>query len=493
MQATILAALATALVPQAGVATPRPNVVFILADDLGWADSTPYGSKFHDTPNLRRLAKRAIRFTNFYAASPLCSPTRSSILTGLYPARTGITAPACHLPRVNLEKKLAPGNPNRRVLNADSLTRLKGEYVTLAELLKQAGYVTAHFGKWHLGHGDGYEPRDQGFDLDIPHTPRAAGPGGGYLAPWRFVTDPRFKGKPGEHIDEWMADQAAAFIRQHRDKPFYLNFCLYSVHSPWNAKKELIERFKKTADPKAAQRNPLYAAMVKSMDNAVGKLLDALDTARVTDNTIVVFTSDNGGWAYPPRATDPKGYETIPATSNAPLRSGKASNYEGGIRVPCLIAWPGKTKPGTSDALFSSTDFLPTLLTMTAVRPRTPDKTDGIDQVSVLLGKKPVRDTVYVHFPHGSEAQERRIPGFWPGTSVRRGDWKLIRFYAKNNDGSDRLELYNLKEDVGETRNRAADKPALVRELSGLIDTFLKETGAVVPRANPAYRKPARN
>lgn len=167
----------------------KPNLVFILADDLGWADLTPYGSIFHDTPNLKRLADRAARFTNYYAASPLCSPARSSILTGLYPARTGITAPVCYLPAVQLEKRLVAGSPKSRVIGADTLTRLKGEYVTLAEVFKEAGYATAHFGKWHLGHGAGYEPKDQGFDADVPHTPKAAGPGGGYFAPWKFVTD----------------------------------------------------------------------------------------------------------------------------------------------------------------------------------------------------------------------------------------------------------------------------------------------------------------
>jgi arylsulfatase A-like enzyme len=465
----------------------RPNVVFILADDLGWADLEAYGSTFHRTPNLKRLADRSLRFTHYYAASPLCSPTRSSILTGLYPARTGITAPACHLPAVQLEKRLAPGRPNQRALIADSLTRLKGEYTTLAEVFRGAGYMTAHFGKWHLGHGAGYEPRDQGFDLDVPHTPAAAGPGGGYLAPWRFVRDAGFQGEPGEHIDEWMAGQAAKFIREHRDRPFYLNFWLYSVHGPWNARKELIEEFRKSADPKAAQRNPLYAAMVKSMDDAVGRLLDALDAAGITRNTLVVFTSDNGGWAYPPRATDPPGYTEIPATSNAPLRSGKASNYEGGTRVPCLVSWPGKVRPDVRDRLFSSVDWFPTLLSLTDVK-RPAGRLDGIDQAPAIRAGTECRDTVYVHFPHGSEAQERNIPGFWPATWVRRGRWKLIRFYARNQDSTDRMELYDLKADVGETRNLAAEQPAKVAELSALMDRFLRDTEAVIPRPNPGFR-----
>jgi arylsulfatase A-like enzyme len=488
----ILSALSALLLVPAVIAEAprRPNIVFILADDLGWADLSSYGSTFHETPNLKRLADRGVRFTNYYAASPLCSPTRSSILTGLYPARTGITAPNCHLPAIQLEKRLVAGSPNSRVIGAESLTRLKSEHLTLAQVFKEAGYATAHFGKWHLGHGVGYEPKDRGFDADIPHTPKAAGPGGGYFAPWKFVTDPRFKGKPGEHIDEWMAGEAAKFIEDHRKKPFYLNFWLYSVHSPWNGDPKLIEHFKKTADPKAAQRNPLYAAMLKKMDNAVGILLDALDAAKVANDTIIVFTSDNGGWAYPPRATDPKGYEETAATSNAPLRSGKASNYEGGTRVPCMVAWPGKAKVGISDALLSSVDWFPTLLAMTGVKPKSMPKVDGVDQMSAILGQKSARDAVYVHFPHGGEVQEVGIPGFWPATWVRKGDWKLIRFYAKNDNGTDRLELYNLKEDAGETKNLASGKPTVVKELAGLIEAFLKETEAVVPKANPGFGKP---
>ena len=477
--------------PSVRAAAPagKPNIVFILADDLGWADIGPYGSTFHDTPNLKRLADRAVRFTHYYAASPLCSPTRSSILTGLHPARTGITAPVCHLPAVQLEKRLAVASPNSRVIVADSVTRLPTEHVTLAELFRESGYATAHFGKWHLGHGTGYEPKDQGFDIDIPHTPRAPGPGGGYFAPWKFVTDPAFRGMPGEHIDEWMAGEAAGFIAARRDRPFYLNFWMYSVHSPWNGDPKLIEQFSKTADPRAAQRNPLYAAMVKNMDNAVGRLLDALESAKVADNTIVVFTSDNGGWAYPPKGTEPKGYEQIPATSNAPLKSGKASNYEGGTRVPCLVAWPGRAKAATSEALFSSVDWLPTLLAMAGIKPGGQPRVDGVDQVPAILGEKPVRDTVFSHFPHGGEAQESGIPGFWPATWVRRGDWKLLRFHAANADGTDRLELYNLREDAGEGRNLASGNPALVGELSERISHFLRETGAVVPRANPNFGK----
>jgi len=478
--------LASVALEQSGES--RPNVVFVLADDLGWADLEPYGSLYHRTPNLARLAKRSVRLTQYHAASPLCSPTRSSILTGLYPARTGITAPVCHLPQVQLEKRLSPGNPNQRALVADSLTRLKTEYTTLANVFHDAGYATAHFGKWHLGHGKGYEPRDRGFDADIPHTPRAAGPGGGYLAPWKFVGGKEFAGRPGEHIDLWMAGKAGEFIQSNRGKPFYINFWMYSVHGPWNAEATRVEEFRKTADPKAAQRNPLYAAMLSHMDEAVGALMEALDKAGVADNTIVVFTSDNGGFAYPPKSTNPPGYEEIPATSNAPLRSGKASNYEGGTRVPCLVAWPGRLKPGTLERKFSSVDWFETLTAMTKVGREKVARTDGVNQWPALSEGRECREALFVHFPHGGEAAEMDKPGFWPGTTVRKGPWKLIRFYARNDDQTDRLELYNLDSDIGETRNLLAEQPAMAAELNGLISSFLKDTGAVVPKANPAYR-----
>ena len=492
--ATVVASFVCVPMTQASENLPRkPNIVFILADDLGWADISPYGSSFHETPNLERLAKRAVRFTDCYAASPLCSPTRSSIMTGLHPARTGITAPVCHLKQIQLKKQLKPGTPSQQTLVADSVTRLLPKYTTLAEILRTAGYRTAHFGKWHLGHGAGYEPKDQGFEVDIPHTPRAPGPGGGYFAPWKFIADEKFKGKPGEHIDEWMAKEAAKFIKKNKDQPFYLNFWLYSVHSPWNADRELIQHFEKKVDPKARQRNPLYAAMVKRMDNAIGTLLDAIHDAGVEDNTIILFTSDNGGWAYPPRATDPIGYALIAATSNFPFRSGKASNYEGGTRVPCLIVWPGKTRPAsTNNSLFCSIDFLPTILEMTGLQNRTPPDLDGVSQVPAILGKRASRDAVFIHFPHGGLTQEKKIPGFWPGTSVRKGDWKLIRFYAKNADLSDRLELFNLKEDPGESKNLAKMRPDLTVKLNQAVAEFLKETEAVIPRANPKY-KPQQN
>jgi len=490
--------LALLLAPLAALAADKPNVIFILADDLGAHDLGCFGSTFYETPNIDRLAKRGTRFTQAYAASPLCSPTRSSILVGQYPARTGITAPVCHINPVFLNKELVKDGPKSRVLVANSISRLKTEYFTLAEALKEAGYSTAHFGKWHLGHNlkpeDRYEPKDQGFDSDFPHTPNAPGPGGGggYLAPWKFIKDPTITDEVGVNIEDRMSKEAAKYIAAHKDKPFYLNYWAFSVHSPWNARADYIEHFKSKADPKNPQHNPLYAAMVKSLDDGIGRILQAVDDAGIADNTIIVFYSDNGGYAYPPKKTDPEGYADIPATSNLPLRSGKASLYEGGTREPFIFAWPGKAKAGaTSDILFQSVDFYPTLLSFVGLKPHDGIKLDGHDQSKALLGGDSPRDRVFCHFPHGTATRDSVMDGFYAGTYVRKGDWKLIRFYARNDDGTDDLELYDLKNDLGERRNLAKDKPELVKELNGLITDFLKDTEAVIPKLNPAATKAA--
>jgi arylsulfatase A-like enzyme len=486
--------LALLLAPLAAVAADKPNVIFILADDLGAHDLGCFGSTFYETPNIDRLAKRGTRFTQAYAASPLCSPTRSSILVGQYPARTGITAPVCHINPIYLNKELIQGGPNKRLLDANSVSRLKPEYFTLAEALKEAGFATAHFGKWHLGHNlkpeDHYEPKDQGFDSDFPHAPNAAGPGNGYLAPWKFIKDPTITDDVGVNIEDRMSKEAAKYIAAHKDKPFYLNYWAYSVHSPWNARADYIEYFKSKVDPRNPQHNALYAAMVKSLDDGVGRILQAVEDAGIADNTIIVFTSDNGGYAYPPKKTTPDGYADIPATSNLPLRSGKASLYEGGTREPFILAWPGKAQAGaTSDILFQSVDFYPTLLSFVGLKPHAGLKLDGLDQSKALLGAESPRDRVFCHFPHGDAARDAVMDGFYAGTYVRKGDWKLLRFYARNDDGSDDFELYDLKNDLGERHNLAKAKPELVQELNGLITDFLKDTEAVIPKLNPNFGK----
>ncbi len=484
------------LLSMAAIAADRPNVVFILADDLGAHDVGCFGSTFYETPNIDRLASHGVKFTQAYAANPLCSPTRASILTGIYPARIGITAPVCHLPEVQLEKKLeAAAGGGVRAIPANSITRLKTEYFTLAEAMHEAGYATAHFGKWHLGWNrekhpeDRYEPKDQGFDFEFPHAPNVPSPSGSYFSPWKWIKTPP-DAPVGTHIEDRMSEEAAKYIREHKDKPFFLNYWAYSVHAPWNAKRDYIEHFKAKADEKNPQHNALYAAMVKSLDDGVGRILAAIDEAGIADRTIVIFFSDNGGYSYLPKATDPEGFAHMPATSNFPLKSGKASLYEGGTREPCIVLWPGRTKAGTtSDALFQSVDWFPTLLAMTGAKPREDLKFDGMDETSAILGTGAPRDRVFCHFPHGGHNAAELMPGYKPGAYVRKGDWKLIRFFADNEDGSDLLELYNLKDDIGETKNLAAEKPELVRELNQLLSDFLRETDAVIPIRNPNYKK----
>ncbi len=482
----LVAAAIPTLVPGAEPARDRFNVVFILADDLGWSDTAAGGdAAFHETPNVRRLARRGLRFTNAYAANPLCSPTRTSILTGLYPGRVGITAPVCHLPEVRLAATLAKGRPDQKARPQVSATRLETTYPTLAKSLKAAGYATGHFGKWHLGH-EPYSALRHGFDVDVPHTP-AASPTRGYLGPWPFWPG---QGRPGEHIEDRMAAEAAEFIRANKDRPFYVNYWAFSVHGPWQAKPELVKKYEAKAamlPPDAPRRNPVYAAMVESFDQAVGTLLDTLDELKLADRTIVVLFSDNGGVHWlDDRMRANFGLKT-PPTSNAPLRGGKATLYEGGTREPCVVVWPGKVAPGTTtDALLSSVDWYPTLLDMVGVPPRDGQRFDGVSQVPALLGTGTPRDVAYCFFPHYTPAT-----GNVPGTWVRRGDWKLIRFHHDNDDQTDRFELYNLKDDPGEATDLVPRLPEKVAELDVLIAKHLAEIDALVPEKNPDYKKGA--
>jgi arylsulfatase A-like enzyme len=457
-------------------AAERPNILFILADDLGWADTTPYGhTKFHRTPNLERLAKRGMTFTRAYSASPLCSPTRSAILTGLSPARTGITTPNCHLPQVKLEASSGTSAPpNQHAIQPDPVTRLQTDYPTLSKTLKAAGYATGHFGKWHLG-SEPYSPLEHGFDVDIPHWP-GPGPAGSFVAPWKF---PNFKEKsPGEHLEDRMASEAVAWMEQNKDRPFFLNYWQFSVHAPFDAKKTLIEKYRPLADPASPQRSPTYAAMIESFDDAIGTLLDALDRLHLADKTLIVFTSDNGGNMY-------NEVDGTTPTSNAPLRGGKATLFEGGTRVPQIIAWPGLTRPGSrSDALTQSEDFFPTLLDGLGLPSAQNQTFDGISILPALKGQPLERQAVFQYFPHSPGVPDW-LP---PGISVHRHDgWKLIRLFHAGENGAHRYLLYNLNDDLGEKTNLAAKHPELVKKLDTQIETFLTETKAVRPIPNPAF------
>ena len=459
-------------------AQERPmNVVLILADDLGWSDTTLYGNtSLYRTPHIERLAKRGMLFTQAYSASPLCSPTRSAILTGLSPARTGITTPNCHLPKVVL--KASPGKaapPNKHAISPQTVTRLNTRYSTLAKSLKKAGYATGHFGKWHLG-AEPYSPLQHGFDVDVPHH-AGPGPAGSYVAPWKFKDFDHDPAVPNQHIEDRMAREATAFMEQHKDDPFFLNYWMFSVHAPFDAKKESVEKYRGIVDATSAQRCAVYAAMIESMDDAVGTLLDTLDRLNLSDNTIVIFTSDNGGNTY-------NEVEGVPPTSNAPLRGGKASMFEGGTRVPCVIAWPKITSPGShSDEPIQSEDYYPTLLDGLALQPEENQTFDGISLMSVLKGGALKPRPLFQYFPHDPPVPEW-IP---PSVSVHLEGWKLIRIFHAGEAGANRYLLFDISKDIGETRDLVADHPEKVKELDGLISRFLEDTDAVIPIPNPKF------
>lgn len=452
-----------------------PNVVLILADDLGWSDTTLYGTtKFYKTPNIERLSKRGMTFTRAYSASPLCSPTRASVLTGLSPARTGITTPNCHLPRVVLRATPSPtGPPNHKATFPNTVSRLDTSYYTLAEMFRDNGYATGHFGKWHLG-APPYSPLGHGFDVDVPHWP-GPGPAGSYVAPWKFPDfDPQ---TPNEHIEDRMAEEAVAFMEQHRDGPFFLNYWMFSVHAPFDGKRALIEEYRKKIDPQDPQRCPTYAAMIESMDDAVGTLIDTLDRLKIADNTIIIFASDNGGNMY-------NEVDGTTATSNTPLRGGKATMYEGGVRGPAIVAIPGRVKSGSrSDEIIQSCDFYPTLLELLSIQPQKGQSFDGVSIVPALNGTRLKRNAIFTYFPHSPPIPEW-LP---PSVSVHQDHWKLIRLFFAGENGEHRYKLFNLDDDIGERENLAAKFPDRVKELDTLIDTFLIDTGAVRPQPNTRF------
>lgn len=471
--AFVLAAICQSL----RAAESKPNVVFILADDLGWSDTTLFGTThFYKTPNIERLAKRGMTFTHAYSASPLCSPTRASILTGLSPARTGITTPNCHLPIVTLNATAsATGPPHQKATIPKSVSRLDTKYYTLAEMLKDNGYSTGHFGKWHLGR-EPYSPLEHGFDIDVPHWP-GPGPAGSYVAPWKFKDFDHDPDVPDQHIEDRMAKEAVAYMERHQGKPFFLNYWMFSVHAPFDAKQSLIDEYRKQVDPKNPQRSPTYAAMIESMDDAVGTLLDALDRLKLSDNTIIVFASDNGGNMY-------NEVDGTTATSNFPLRGGKATMYEGGVRGPAIFVQPDLVQPASrNDEVIQSCDYYPTLLELLEIDAQPGQSFDGISIVPALAGGKLKRDGIFTYFPHNP-----RVPDWLPpAVSVHYDGWKLIRIFHGGDNGQHRYKLFNLSDDIGESKNLAADFPDRVRSLDAMIESFLKDTNAVQPLPNRAF------
>ncbi|HEX8912682.1 MAG TPA: sulfatase [Humisphaera sp.] len=453
--------LSTALAPaaaRAADAPPRkPNVVVFLIDDLGERDVGCYGSTFHETPNIDKLATQGMRFTQAYAAACICSPTRAALLTGKSPARLHLT-------------DWIPGHarPKAKLAVPKFNLQLPATEVTLAELLKAQGYATAAIGKWHLG-GAGSLPTDHGFDLNLGGTDKGQPPT--YFSPYRIATLP--DGPPGEFLTDRLATEAEKFIEANKAKPFFVYVPDFAVHQPIMAKKEHVEHFKAKGST-GPQKNAVYAGLLFSTDEMVGRVLKKLDDLKLADDTVVVFAGDNGGLiGNMDKPTGP--------TSCLPLRAGKGTQYEGGIRVPLIVRYPRATKPGaTSDVPVVTQDLFATLAELTGVKGLAdPKPGDGASLVPVLTGAGGVaggRDAVYWHYPHYHPG------GATPCAAVRQGDWKLIHFFE---DG--RLELFDLKNDPGEAKNLAAAEPERARAMDEKLTAWLKTVDAQMPTPNPNY------
>ena len=430
-------------------ADKRPlNVLFVLMDDLGWHDLGRYGNTFIDTPNLKRFASQSVRFTNAYAACPVCSPTRASIMTGQYPARLHLT-------------DWIPGRkqwPSARLLTPSFHQFLPVENPTIAERLSGRGFRTGAIGKWHLG-GPGHLPTDRGFGINIGGT--AAGHPPTYFGPLEL---PGLKLAAGEFLTERLTSEAIRFMGADASVPYFLYLAHFTVHMPLQAREAAIEKYRRrdTGDV-----DPIYCAMVESADQSMGKLMAALESSGAVERTAVIFFSDNGGVRY-------QGKRARPVTNNSPLRAGKGHLFEGGIREPLMIRWPGVTRAGTTiEEPVCSIDFFPTLCEAAGVAA---GAVDGRSLLPVLKGRRGPERPLFWHYPHYSDQGGR------PAGAVRLGEWKLIEFYE---DG--RLELYQLAEDPGERRNLARREAGRARKLRGLLAEWRESVNASMPEQNPKY------
>ena len=435
----------------------RPNVIVILADDLGWTDLACYGSDLHETPHLDRLARDGMRFTQNYSACTVCSPTRAALLTGKYPARLHIT---------DWIPGLMPDNP--KLLVPEWTKFLPVSETTIAELFRSSGYTTASIGKWHLG-GEDYYPEKHGFDINIAGTDRPSPPS--YHAPWKIPT--LSEGKNGDYLTDRLAEEALRFIERAKDKPFFLYLPHFAVHTPIQGRGDLVAKYRAKLKPGLTHTNAAYAAMVESLDASVGRIRAKLEELKLADNTIVIFTSDNGG--------------RVPTTSNKSLRFGKASAYEGGVRVPLIVHWPGVTRPGSvSETPVITMDLFPTLLEMSGLEKpkqepeKAPAGCDGVSLVPLLRGTGGLaRTELFWHYPHH---QHYQLGGAMPYGAIRSGDYKLIEFF---NDM--RVELYDIKSDTGEERDLTREKPKVVEALRARLHAWRREVGAQMPTPNPTY------
>lgn len=519
-----LAALLVAVHGQEG-APIRPNVVLFLVDDMGWMDCGAYGSTFYETPNIDRFAQRAVRFSCAYG-SPLCSPSRASLLTGKYPTRHGILLATGHEPPQPANFDYLPDRApaEQAFLHPLSKNFLEPAEITLAEALRDGGYRTALIGKAHLGLTPPYWPDQQGFDVAWHCHPDSGPPS--YFSPYGVVPEARERtpgrlgtitdGPPGEYIVDRQADEATRFIAANRDRPFFLFLSCFGVHGPWGHKPEYTAKFAARSDPRGVQGNPIMAAMLQSVDECFGRILAALDEHGLTGETLVLFCSDNGGNVESNAPSGPKTEKAErnkpemladwrkwagdrPPTSNAPLRAGKGSLYEGGTRVPMLWSWPGHIPPGrVSDEVVGLIDVYPTLLALLGLSVPAGQEMDGVSLAPLLTGEGPLAPRAFFNYlPHQPKYEEAPSAGDPAtgvpenaredvgGVTVVSGGLKLVRWFHPDLPS----ELYDLRADLGETRNLAAEQPEAVRALDALLDGFLRDTGALVPRPNPDHTR----
>lgn len=445
------------LISSFSYADDRPNVVLFLADDLGWTGLRCFGSDYYETPNLDRLAASGVKFTNAYSGCTVCSPTRASLMTGMYPARLRLT-----------DFIAGQNRPYAKMTIPDWTKGLKKSYTTIAEALKAGGYRTIHVGKWHLDfpRQDNQGSTAHGFDLahDKPEGAR------GY-----YINETRVKelGLASNYTTDYLTDKAVEEIANNKDEPFFLYFAYNTPHTPIQGREDLVQYFERKRDTSKVHKNPIYAAMVKSLDMSVGRVVEALKANGVADNTLVFFISDNGGLTQRYGRHDQ-------FTENLPLRRGKGSAYEGGVRVPAIASWAGVIPEGrVSDTPIMTTDLYPTILEATGLSgdARHNAQVDGVSLLSVFKNPAQVieRD-LYWHYPH------YHAGGDGPYSAVRSGDWRLVEFHE---DG--KLELYNLSHNVSESVNLAARYPETLSKLKARLDRWRDEVGAQMPAPNPNY------
>jgi arylsulfatase A-like enzyme len=460
MRLTWLAAVAAvvASLPSARAADAPPNIVFILADDLGWTDLGCQGSKYYESPNIDKMAKAGMRFTAAYSCGPNCQPTRAALMSGQYGPRTGVYT-------VGATSRF--DTSGRPLVPVENVQQLPLDRATLGDAMKKAGYATALYGKWHLGQQGKHHPAQRGFDSAITSMGKH----------FDFITQPKVDYPKGVYLADWLTDNALKCIETNKDRPFFLCLHHFAVHSPHQAKPELIERFKKKPGV-GGHHDPTYAAMIDSVDESVGRVLAKLDELKLSGNTLVIFTSDNGGVGGYVEA-GVKAREGI--TNNAPLHGGKGMLYEGGIRVPWIARWPGKVKAGvTCDEPIKSVDLYPTLLSLANASPPTGQGLDGTSIAPLLFGnggraQGQSRKPLYWHFP-GYLGSGKDIWRTTPAGAIRTGDWKLIEFFETG-----KIELYNLADDIGEKNDLAMKMPDRAKSLHDDLVMWRKSVNAPMP------------